>query len=176
MATGSPPTGIVLTDVSVCGSICATVPPRLFVAQIKPPPQAIASGPLPTWIVWITTCLIGSIRETVWASILAVQIEPSHAATALGEAPSGTCPLSVPVLASKIPIALVETGVAFLLRDPRPPVVARMTAALIATTAAAPRPMILRRPRWIRPAVCSGGNVPCESASPVICAGTTLST
>jgi hypothetical protein len=66
MPVGPLPTRIFATTCPpfFCGSICQTVPSRLFRDPTKPPPTAIPSGPLPVAIVCRMVSVSGSILET----------------------------------------------------------------------------------------------------------------
>ena len=102
-ACGGLATGIVLTTVSVAGSMRVNVPSAPFATQTPPGTVAIAIGPRPTGTTslayaWVGDC--GAIFVTVALSRFATQIASFPAAMATGSTPTWTVSSTLPDLGS----------------------------------------------------------------------------
>ena len=102
-ACGGLAIGIVLTGVSVAGSIRLNVPAAPFATHTAPGTVAIETGPRPTETTSLANAWVGdrgAIFVTVSLSRFATQIASSPAATATGSTPTWTVSSTLPDLGS----------------------------------------------------------------------------
>jgi hypothetical protein len=89
MATGSLPTGIVVTTVAELASISLTVLSPALATHTSVPSDEIATGSLPTGIVATTVWELVSISLTVLSVLLATQTSVPSEEMAVGAVPTG---------------------------------------------------------------------------------------
>src|SRR5690349_6475518 len=117
------------TATFVCGSICETVPSRLFVTHTKPPPIATPAGPLPTVIVCLTVSVAGSRWERELPSAFAIHTALPSAAIAPGDVSTAASAMRLPELDANTPTESAATPAEASLEPEWPPTKTRPAVA-----------------------------------------------